>query len=152
MVDPETVNQSMWKGSGGLRTEERRGAPGCVDVVEVAATNQDVESLVGPGRVGHHAGGTHVQLVVLSVLHPLHDAYLTGGVMAVVDWSGCQGWRLAIAADTAHRTRGQGVKKLTPPACATPTAGARTSLGPIGQFIQKFKMQGTPCPIFLLNS
>jgi hypothetical protein len=34
----------------------------------------------------------------------------------------------------------------------TPTAGARTSLGPIGQFIQKFKMQGTPCPIFLLNS
>ena len=36
--------------------------------------------------------------------------------------------------------------------CATQHAGARTSLGPIGQFIQKFKMQGTPCPIFLLNS
>ena len=76
---------------------------GPVELVKLAVTQADIESIGGPGWVVVLACGAHVVSVVGVSLHPHHEPGLSGGVVEVVDGLAAKGRIPAVAADAALR-------------------------------------------------
>ena len=59
----------------------------CVNIVQVAYTNQDIQAMGNPGRVVGHTGGAFEWQVLLLILNPLQDPDLARTIVPVADLS-----------------------------------------------------------------
>ena len=70
-----------------------------VDVVQVACTNQDIQTIRRPGRVVGHTDAAHVGPVLLLILNPLQNSDLERTAVPVADQSAGSWGSLTVAAD-----------------------------------------------------
>ena len=73
-----------------------------MELVELTGTEADIEAILKPGGMVHHAGWAHVGPVGGGPLHSLHDPDLQGREVVVEQGNAGQGPGLSVAADVAH--------------------------------------------------
>lgn len=72
-TDGDPVNmEGVWGASDS-------GVHGVVNIVEVAGSKADVQSILRPGVVSLHAGGAHVGERLGGEVHALHESDFSGG-------------------------------------------------------------------------
>ena len=86
-----------------IRWTDHTRVPWSVELMQLAGTEADVQAIVKPGGVVHHAGGAHVGPVGSGPFYSLHDPGLYGRVVVVEQGNAGQGPGLSVAANVAHR-------------------------------------------------
>ena len=95
--DSDPINMESVRGTDDTRISWS------VELMELTGTEADVEAILEPGGMVHHAGGAHVGPVGGGPLYSLHDSDLQGREVVVEQGDAGSGPGLPVAADVAHR-------------------------------------------------